>query len=66
MDAAGNKATNTFTYTIGTSSPTTDFRSETIYFVLTARFNDGDPSNNYYNRPSTRRWAALLACLKAG
>ena len=50
VDAAGNKATNTFTYTIGTSSPTTDFRSETIYFVLTARFNDGDPSNNYYNR----------------
>jgi glycosidase len=27
-----------------------DFRSETIYFVLTARFFDGDPSNNYYNR----------------
>lgn len=27
-----------------------DFRSETIYFVLTARFYDGDASNNYYNR----------------
>jgi glycosidase len=27
-----------------------DFREETIYFVLTARFYDGDPSNNYYNR----------------
>lgn len=27
-----------------------DFRAETIYFVLTARFYDGDPSNNYYNR----------------
>ncbi len=50
VDAAGNKATNTFTYYIGASSPTTDFRGETIYFVLTARFNDGDSSNNYYNR----------------
>ena len=27
-----------------------DFREETIYFVLTARFYDGDPANNYYNR----------------
>lgn len=27
-----------------------DFREETIYFLMTARFNDGDASNNYYNR----------------
>ncbi len=27
-----------------------DFRKETIYFLLTARFYDGDASNNYYNR----------------
>ncbi len=27
-----------------------DFRKETIYFLLTARFYDGDPDNNYYNR----------------
>ena len=27
-----------------------DFRKETIYFVLTTRFFDGDPANNYYNR----------------
>ena len=27
-----------------------DFRQETIYFLLTARFYDGDTSNNYYNR----------------
>ena len=27
-----------------------DFRAETIYFVMTARFFDGDPSNNYFNR----------------
>ncbi|MBI4702427.1 MAG: alpha-amylase [Deltaproteobacteria bacterium] len=27
-----------------------DFREETIYFVLTTRFFDGEPENNYYNR----------------
>ncbi len=27
-----------------------DFREETIYFLLTARFYDGDESNNYFNR----------------
>lgn len=27
-----------------------DFRAETIYFVMTARFNDGDPANNFYDR----------------
>lgn len=32
------------------STGLTDFRKETIYFLLTARFYDGDPSNNYYNR----------------
>jgi glycosidase len=30
--------------------PGADFREQTIYFVMTARFFDGDPSNNYYNR----------------
>ena len=30
--------------------PLGDFREETIYFVLTARFYDGDPGNNYYCR----------------
>lgn len=28
------------------SGPRDDFRDETIYFLLTSRFNDGDPSNN--------------------
>ncbi|MBK1650244.1 alpha-amylase family glycosyl hydrolase [Rhabdochromatium marinum] len=28
----------------------TDFREESIYFLLTARFNDGDPSNNFFCR----------------
>ena len=52
VDASGNKTTNTFTYYIGDTSSTTsgDFRSESIYFVMTARFYDGDSSNNYYNR----------------
>ncbi|EIC20905.1 alpha-amylase family glycosyl hydrolase [Thiorhodovibrio frisius] len=27
-----------------------DFREETIYFLLTARFHDGDPSNNFFCR----------------
>ncbi|MDE6287800.1 MAG: hypothetical protein K2M00_03315, partial [Muribaculaceae bacterium] len=26
----------------------TDFRDETIYFAMTTRFYDGDPSNNTY------------------
>lgn len=30
--------------------PTGDFREDTIYFLLTTRFYDGDPANNYYNR----------------
>lgn len=30
--------------------PQRDFRDETIYFVMTTRFADGDPGNNYYNR----------------
>nr|VFK26127.1 MAG: Glycosidase [Candidatus Kentron sp. MB]VFK35448.1 MAG: Glycosidase [Candidatus Kentron sp. MB]VFK77395.1 MAG: Glycosidase [Candidatus Kentron sp. MB] len=27
-----------------------DFREETIYFLLTTRFNEGDPSNNFFCR----------------
>ena len=34
----------------GTIASATDFRDETIYFVLTARYKDGDESNNYYDR----------------
>ncbi len=30
--------------------PLGDFREETIYFLITTRFFDGDVSNNYYNR----------------
>ncbi len=31
-------------------APATDFRDETIYFVVTARYYDGDESNNYFDR----------------
>ena len=52
VDASGNNALQQFDYTISDAPPTgiTDFREETIYFLLTARFYDGDPANNYYNR----------------
>jgi glycosidase len=30
--------------------PVGDFREETIYFLLTTRFFNGDPDNDYYNR----------------
>jgi Glycosidases len=51
VDASGNQSKNTFSYYIGDPVPVSgDFRSETIYFVMTARFYDGDSTNNYYNR----------------
>ena len=31
-------------------SPVNDFREETIYFLMTTRFYDGDPSNNFFCR----------------
>jgi glycosidase len=31
-----------------------DFREETIYFVITTRFFNGDPGNDYYNRDRYR------------
>lgn len=38
------------TLPLGPIEKRTDFREETIYFLLTARFNDGDPSNNFFCR----------------
>ena len=35
---------------IGPVEAPVDFREETIYFVITTRFNDGDPSNNFFCR----------------
>ena len=50
VDAAGNETRADFSYNIGTVMPTGDFREETIYFLLTTRFYDGDPSNNFFCR----------------
>lgn len=68
IDNAGNKKTYTFRYYIGEIiAPTReDFREETVYFLMTARFYDGDLSNtrqspsyessgnSKYNDPSWR------------
>lgn len=51
IDASGNQQVQSFAYFIGEiHSGAVDFREETIYFLLTARFYDGDSGNNYYNR----------------
>ncbi|MFL0799071.1 MAG: chitobiase/beta-hexosaminidase C-terminal domain-containing protein [Agarilytica sp.] len=51
VDASGNQQEQSFSYYIGEQNTgSIDFREETIYFLLTARFYDGDASNNYYNR----------------
>jgi glycosidase len=47
VDASGNQSAASFIYRIGTSG-TTDFRKESIYFLITTRFFDGDPSNNLH------------------
>jgi len=47
VDAAGNKTENHFMYNIGEYNAN-DFREETIYFLMTTRFYDGDPSNNVH------------------
>lgn len=46
-DSAGNTTEKSFNYFIG-QMPRGDFREETIYFLMTTRFYDGDPSNNFY------------------
>ena len=50
VDAAGNETRADFRWNIGPVMPTGDFREETIYFLLTTRFYDGDPSNNFFCR----------------
>jgi glycosidase len=64
FDAATKQITTTARATITTGAcattppppppppPSTggDFREESIYFVMTTRFFDGDPNNNYFNR----------------
>jgi glycosidase len=38
------------TFTRPSRFPNKDFRRETIYFLITTRFFDGDPSNNFFCR----------------
>lgn len=45
VDAAGNQTTQSFVYSIGSKG---DFREDSIYFVITSRFYDGDPGNNVH------------------
>ena len=47
VDAAGNKTLQSYSYRV-TDSSVVDFREESIYFLMTTRFYDGDPSNNEY------------------
>jgi glycosidase len=51
VDAAGNISQASFYYPIGSVFVSTreDFREESVYFLLTPRFYDGDPANT---RPS--------------
>lgn len=48
VDAAGNKTERSFFYRVSDGTESTDFREETIYFLMTTRFYDGDSSNNEY------------------
>jgi len=54
IDGAGNEARRSFYYNIGVVEKPIDFREETIYFVITSRFYDGDPSNNFFCRDRIR------------
>jgi glycosidase len=54
VDGAGNETRRSFYYNIGPLAPPGDFREETIYFVITTRFYDGDPSNNFFCRDRIR------------
>ncbi len=50
VDGAGNQTRASFYYNIGPLPQPTDFREETVYFLLTTRFYDGDPDNNFFCR----------------
>ncbi|NQZ65138.1 starch-binding protein, partial [Crocosphaera sp.] len=50
IDGAGNETYADFYYNVGDNVEARDFREETIYFLLTTRFYDGDPSNNFFCR----------------
>ncbi len=48
IDASGNQVLESYTYRVRDPNAEVDFREETIYFLMTTRFYDGDPSNNRY------------------
>ncbi len=50
VDGAGNETYADFYYNVGGKVEEGDFRAETIYFLITTRFYDGDPSNNFFCR----------------
>ena len=47
IDGAGNRTTGSFYYRVSLNTRD-DFRKESIYFVITTRFYDGDPTNNVH------------------
>ncbi len=47
-DPAGLTSTKTLSVNIISTTASYDFREETIYFVMTTRFYDGDPNNNVH------------------
>ena len=47
VDDSGNETSASYTYRV-TDGSVVDFREESIYFLMTTRFYDGDPSNNEY------------------
>jgi glycosidase len=54
VDGAGNEVRRRYYYNIGPTVGPTDFREETIYFLITTRFYDGDPTNNFFCRDRIR------------
>ncbi|MFZ0258014.1 MAG: chitobiase/beta-hexosaminidase C-terminal domain-containing protein, partial [Gammaproteobacteria bacterium] len=54
VDGAGNETRRSFYYNIGPAVALSDFREESIYFAITSRFYDGDPSNNFFCRDRIR------------
>lgn len=49
VDNVGNQAIASYAYRIGKVEARSDFREETIYFLMTTRFYDGDPANNVHS-----------------
>lgn len=47
-DNEGATASDDVVVTVREQAELTDFRQETIYFLITTRFYDGDPANNVY------------------